>query len=128
MTLRRACLSQDLKNEQAGEEEWETAPGGGDGMYKRPGAGKIRRDVKRAAGNSAQPARGAWLRRGLVWKAGNQVQVGGNAILVPSRVMGAKDTNLVITCRKMVSEIKRLRQGREREQSWTATLYGATFI
>lgn len=64
----------------------------------------------------------------LVWKAGNQVQVGGNAMLVPSRVMGAKDTDLVITCRKKVSEIKRLRQGREREQSWTAALYGATFI
>lgn len=41
MTLRRSCLSQDLKKEQAGEEEWETAPGRGDGMYKRPGAGKI---------------------------------------------------------------------------------------
>lgn len=51
-------------------------------------------------------SKGGLAQARLAWKAGNQVQVGGNVILVPSGVMGAKDTDLVITCRKMVSEIK----------------------
>ena len=46
---------------------------------------------------------GSLARAMLAWKAGNQVQVDGNVILAPNRVIWANDTDLVILYREMVT-------------------------
>ena len=73
---------------------------------QRPEAGSISRDVQRAGVHGAQPARGAWLGARLAWKAGDQVQVGGNVSPVPARGMRAKDRDVVTRCRKKIAEVK----------------------
>lgn len=64
------------------------------------------RDVNIAGVRGTEPARGVWLGAWLVQKAGSQPQVGRNVILVLKRVTGAGETDLVILCGKMMTEVK----------------------
>ena len=52
----------------------------------------------------------------LARKAGNQVQVEGNVILAPNWVIWAKDTNLTIIYREMVTNWSQMTPSRQRER------------